>query len=181
MFGLNMTPPNQPTSTDSFLNRPHVAWDAMWIEHARTLERELAAATAECLEQARLLGMSGEREADLLAKLARAEKALSILEQRYNNNMKIVPLTEHISSYRTGSIVGIKPEQVTAILGIDPITEKSGDGKVTIEWRFKANHSACAIWDYKGSLKWDTLSVFMPAGVGKKLFGDAYKNESKYS
>lgn len=41
-------------------------------DHARTLERELAEATAECLEQARCNGMGGEREAKLRAQLAAA-------------------------------------------------------------------------------------------------------------
>jgi hypothetical protein len=91
--------------------------------------------------------------------------------------MKITPLTEHISSHRTGSIIDLTVEQVTAILGIDPNTVESWDNKVTVEWRFKAGNVPCAIWDYKGSLKWRTLSVYMPKSVGKKLFGDNYKCE----
>jgi len=37
-------------------------------------------AEAECLEQARLLGMSGEREADLLGKLGRLESELAAIK-----------------------------------------------------------------------------------------------------
>lgn len=37
------------------------------------LETELAAVQAECLEQARLLGISGSREASLIARLEKAE------------------------------------------------------------------------------------------------------------
>jgi hypothetical protein len=37
-------------------------------------------AEAECLEQARLLGMSGEREADLLGKLGRLERELAAMK-----------------------------------------------------------------------------------------------------
>jgi len=39
-------------------------------------------AEAECLEQARLLGMSGEREADLLGKLERLERELTAERER---------------------------------------------------------------------------------------------------
>lgn len=45
----------------------------------RQLERELAAAHEECEEQARLLGMSAEREAGLLAKIERLERQLAKL------------------------------------------------------------------------------------------------------
>jgi len=44
---------------------------------ARTLERELAAARAESEEQARLLGMSAERECDLRGRLERLERELA--------------------------------------------------------------------------------------------------------
>lgn len=40
----------------------------------RELEAELAAAQAECLEQARLLGISGSREASLIARAEKSEK-----------------------------------------------------------------------------------------------------------
>ena len=40
-------------------------------------------AEAECLEQARLLGMSGSREAELLGKLERAERALARYELNF--------------------------------------------------------------------------------------------------
>jgi hypothetical protein len=41
------------------------------------LETELAAVQAECLEQARLLGISGSREASLIARAEKAEAALA--------------------------------------------------------------------------------------------------------
>ena len=54
-------------------------------EKAHHAEREDAnaraeLAEAECLEQARLLGMSGEREADLLGKLGRLESELAAIK-----------------------------------------------------------------------------------------------------
>jgi hypothetical protein len=47
-------------------------------DRLRELEAELVAAQAECLEQARLLGISGSREASLIA---RAEKAEAEVER----------------------------------------------------------------------------------------------------
>lgn len=98
--------------------------------------------------------------------------------------LNITPLSGHINSHRTGSIVGLTVDQINAIVGFQPDTEPSGDGKVTVEWRFKVVYDGldeqdipCAIWDYKGSLDWNTLSTFMPPHIGKKLFGNNYKNE----
>ncbi len=36
--------------TDQFMAGPHVAWDGMWIEHAKQLEQRLHAATAKLAE-----------------------------------------------------------------------------------------------------------------------------------
>lgn len=46
-------------------------------DFTRELERELAEAREETLEQARLLGMSGQREAKLLSELAEAQETIS--------------------------------------------------------------------------------------------------------
>ena len=45
-------------------------------DRLRELEAELVTAQAECLEQARLLGMSGSREASLLSKISQLEQQL---------------------------------------------------------------------------------------------------------
>jgi len=64
-----------PRTNAEIKSEPYTRFEQLFIDRsvpaqfARTLERELAAATAECLEQARLLGMSGEREAALLSEL----------------------------------------------------------------------------------------------------------------
>ena len=49
-------------------------------DFARELERELTAALAEGLEQARLLGKSGEREAGLLARIEALKRELATLK-----------------------------------------------------------------------------------------------------
>jgi predicted nuclease with TOPRIM domain len=60
-----------------------------WLERYRCIEREaealrtrLEAAEADALEQARLNGMGGEREAALMAKLEAAEKERDALQAR---------------------------------------------------------------------------------------------------
>ena len=83
-----MNPLDQPTprTNAEIKSEPYIRFEQLFIDRsvpaqfARTLERELAAATAECLEQARLLGMSGEREADLLGKLGRLESELAAIK-----------------------------------------------------------------------------------------------------
>jgi hypothetical protein len=50
--------------------------------HITAILARVERAEAECLEQARLLGMSGSREAELLGKLERAERALARYESR---------------------------------------------------------------------------------------------------
>ena len=75
-----------PRTNAEIKSEPYTRFEQLFIDRsvpaqfARTLERELAAATAECLEQARLLGMSGEREADLLGKLGRLESELAAIK-----------------------------------------------------------------------------------------------------
>jgi hypothetical protein len=45
-------------------------------DRLRELETELKTALSECEEQARLLGMSGSREASLLSKISQLERIL---------------------------------------------------------------------------------------------------------
>lgn len=51
-----------------------------WQPAFRKLQARAEKAEAECLEQARLLGMSGEREADLLGKIERLERELAAMK-----------------------------------------------------------------------------------------------------
>lgn len=92
--------------------------------------------------------------------------------------MKIAKATRFHSSFRTGSIVPIKHTEITKILGIAP--DKVNNDKVKKEWRFLVDGIPCAIWDYKGSHKFNQYSCYMPGLVGKALFGDRYQIEDDY-
>jgi hypothetical protein len=81
MFGQRPTPRTDAEKRHAFISdhtrgyRP--AGLVVRIDLARQLERELAEARAEGEEQARLLGMSGEREAGLLAEIDRLKRELA--------------------------------------------------------------------------------------------------------
>ena len=66
-----MTPTPRTDAVARSLRTEDVGWAAcsMMEKHAQGLERELVEANTELLEQARLLGISGSREAKLLAEL----------------------------------------------------------------------------------------------------------------
>jgi hypothetical protein len=106
--------------------------------------------------------------------------------------MKIKQTREFYPSHRTGTLTNVSIDEVNKILGFSA-TESldAGDGKVTVEWQFKATVPCdipmagprdipCAIWDYKGSLSFNQLSVWMPPEVGTRLFGANYTSETQY-
>lgn len=94
--------------------------------------------------------------------------------------MKIIKAKEFIGSFRTGIITGMSKNAIDSVLKLKSRKIKSGDGKVTIEWQFHADGVPCAIWDYKGSAKYDQYSAYMPATIGQSLFGAAYNPEYDY-
>lgn len=89
--------------------------------------------------------------------------------------MKIKKATKFYSSHRTGHIIGDR-NAITQIVGFEPDVPSDPD-KVTHEWRFTVDGIPCAIWDYKGSAEYNTYSCYMPAIVGKELFGNMFKHE----
>jgi hypothetical protein len=94
--------------------------------------------------------------------------------------MKITKAKEFISSFRTGIITGMSKNVIDSVVGFKGKKVKSGDSKVTIEWRFDVDGIPCAIWDYKGSAKYEQYSAYMPATIGQALFGAAYNPEYDY-
>ena len=94
--------------------------------------------------------------------------------------MKITKAKEFFSSFRTGIITGMSKNVINSVVGFKGEKIKSGDGKVTVEWRFHVDGVPCAIWDYKGSAKYDQYSAYMPAYIGSALFEAAYNPEDDY-
>ena len=107
--------------------------------------------------------------------------------------MKIKQTYDFYSSHRTGTLNNITAADVTRVLGFPPATfgDDLGDGKVTVQWQFEATvpsfipmagarEMPCSIWDYKGSLDYNELSVWMPPEVGTRLFGTNYTSEGQY-
>jgi len=107
--------------------------------------------------------------------------------------MKIKQTHDFYPSHRTGTLSDISIEEVTNALGFPPATfaPDDGDGKVSVEWQFEATVASdipmagartfpCSIWDYKGSLQIDQLSVWMPSEIGTRLFGSKYSSNSQY-
>ena len=107
--------------------------------------------------------------------------------------MKIKQTHDFYPSHRTGTISNITAAEVTQILGFPPATFAvgDGDGKVLFQWQFEATvpsaipmagarEMPCSIWDYKNSLAFNQLSVWMPPEVGTRLFGTNYTNEGQY-
>ena len=107
--------------------------------------------------------------------------------------MKIKQTHDFYPSHRTGILSNISADEVTKILGFPPATfgDDLGDGKVTVQWQFEATvpsaipmagarEMPCSIWDYKNSLAFNQLSVWMPPEVGTRLFGTNYTNEGQY-
>jgi len=94
--------------------------------------------------------------------------------------MNIKKATKFHISFRTGSIYPIDHKGITAVLGFRG-TQGDPD-KVKREWRFTVDGIPCAIWDYKGSHKapYCQYSCYMPAAIGKELFGDKFHSEDEY-
>lgn len=60
-------------------NREHAQTVTALLRQQEKIEQELAEARRECIEQARLNGMGGERELRLMARLKEAQKVAKIL------------------------------------------------------------------------------------------------------
>jgi len=64
----------------------------------------------------------------------------------------------------------VTASEITAALGFAPNMQPSSDGKVRLEWQWKApNGQICSVWDYKGA-RW---SFYGPKAEMETLFGAA--------
>jgi hypothetical protein len=88
------------------------------------------------------------------------------------SKLKIVPVS-HVSSYKTGRIVGLTKAEIDALLGFKP-NMVDDPSKVKHSWGFKVKGNDCAIWDWKGSHKLKEWSAYGPETVMRAIFGANY-------
>lgn len=74
--------------------------------------------------------------------------------------MKIKPTKKFIASHCQGTIHATKA-RIIKVLGFKPNVEDDPD-KVVSSWGFTIDGEDAAIWDYKGSQKYNTYSYFNP-------------------
>ncbi len=77
-------------------------------------------------------------------------------------------------SHRTGTLVNITVEEISAVLGFGPNVEDD-PLKVKHSWGFEHPGSGnYGIWDYKGSAEDNEFSTYGDKALFYHLFGDRY-------
>lgn len=87
--------------------------------------------------------------------------------------MKIVQDTSFVGTHRTGSINGLTAAKISKLLGFKP-NMKDDPSKVVNSWQFRVDGKLCAVWDYRGSQKWNEFSTYGDHASLQKVFGDAH-------
>lgn len=86
------------------------------------------------------------------------------------NTLEITPIPSLDGSYKQHLICGLSAAQITRLLGFTPnVTDDPG--KVVNSWAFAGNGHQCAIWDWKGSQRFNEFSAFGPADMLREIFG----------
>ncbi len=88
------------------------------------------------------------------------------------SELRIVPVTD-VASHKTGRIVGLTKAQIDRILGFKP-NIKDDPYKVKYSWGFNVQGNDCAIWDWKGSHRFNEFSAYGPDAVLRQVFGSNY-------
>ena len=83
-------------------------------------------------------------------------------------NVTITP-NNQIMSYKQGSLINLTKAQIQRALGFAPNVQDDED-KVAYSWGFDVDGNPCAIWDYKGSHRFNRWSYYDPAGVLPAIF-----------
>lgn len=82
----------------------------------------------------------------------------------------IIEQYDMVGCHRTGTLENYSADEITKILGFKPNCEDDPD-KVENSWGFKADGVHCGIWDYYGSHKLASWSLYGPKEVFEQLFG----------
>ncbi len=93
---------------------------------------------------------------------------------------KVNPTSMHLGTYKMGCLNDITTQEICDILGFK--TNVTADpAKVVNSWAFEVElpngtREYAAIWDYKGSHKWNQFSTWGAADVFYTLFPGRYKH-----
>jgi hypothetical protein len=82
--------------------------------------------------------------------------------------MKIIPV-DRVGPSRTGGLNGYSAKEIEKILGFSANCDDDPD-KVKYSWGFTVDGKYCAIWDYKGSHKYNEFSTYGNRDVLNNLF-----------
>lgn len=89
------------------------------------------------------------------------------------DTLTIIPVSEP-GDYRTGTLSGLNPGQISAKLGFSPNVEDDAS-KVSHSWGFTVDGVRCGVWSYKGSERAGVWSTFGPIEALRAVFGAAVR------
>jgi hypothetical protein len=86
----------------------------------------------------------------------------------------VITPSDGSGSHKTGELTNITVAQITSILGFGP-NLPGGDGKVVNEWGFTCDGKEGAVWDWKGSERFNQFSTWGDDKMLANLFGSKYR------
>lgn len=90
--------------------------------------------------------------------------------------MTITPIADISGTHRTGGLSGISAAEISEILGFSSNVDDDPD-KVVNSWAGELDGVRFAIWDYKGSHRYNEFSTWGDAATLSAIFGDNYTAE----
>lgn len=90
--------------------------------------------------------------------------------------MNITPIGHIGGTHRTGGLSGISAGEISNILGFKPNVQDDPD-KVVNSWAGEGDGEQFAIWDYKGSHRYNEFSTWGDADTLSSIFGSNYTAE----
>lgn len=93
------------------------------------------------------------------------------MNQTKTNSPEIKPISS-VSSYKQHSINGLSVEQIWQKIGFGP-NHSDDPCKVKFSWCFSVDGVECAVWDWKGSARFNQFSAYGPTEALQMVFGNA--------
>lgn len=79
-----------------------------------------------------------------------------------------------VASHRTGTLRRITTREIAEAFGFAPNVDDDPD-KVRYSWGAVVDGAEIAVWDYKGSARYNEFSTFGPDRILSAMFGTAYE------